>query len=121
MMPWTHWGHLTSTNNDKLVCFCFCFIKYRRVDQLLGSYDRLSEANYNGKGYMHDLSDLSTCKNRLIWNLDISELPPFKSPEPRVKHVLKFLVKVGATHKIVSALQCSSDALGIALSFDFFL
>lgn len=60
-----------------------------------------------GKGYMHGLSDLNTCKNRLIWNLEISELLPFKSPQPRVKHVLKFLVKIGTTRETVSALQCS--------------
>lgn len=60
-----------------------------------------------GKGYTHGLSDLNTCKNRLIWNLEISELLPFTSPQPHVKHVLKFLVKIGATRKTVSALQCS--------------
>lgn len=70
---------------------------------------------------MHGLSNLRTCKNRLIWNLDISELPPFKSPEPFVKHVLKFLVKIGATYKIAYELQGSSDALGTTPSLHFSL
>lgn len=69
---------------------------------------------------MCDLNDLHTCKNKLIWNLEMSELLLFKYSSVPCQAHFQIFSGICVTLKIPATTSWSSNgALGIEPSLDF--